>query len=181
MQLQFKITSEMIAFSVCLPRLTDPVPSCCSLSTAPASTSLKQPTFYIIKIRNYLLQLQIKFNSEKWLLSQCCYPGCNPCLIHRLSDPILAAAPPHRQRCLVRWKMMSDSVHFLSINLQSCGNETFLCGDIELNTYFGIEFAVTFEKILPWWVSKLRNVGKIPQQLSHTLYIWITFPLRWML
>ena len=167
MQLQFKINSEMIAFSVYLPRLTDPVPSCCSLSTAPASTSLKQPTFYIIKIRNYLLQLQIKFNSEKWLLSQCCYPGCNPCLIHRLTDPILAAAPPHRQRCLVRWKMMSDSVHFLSINLKSCGNETFLCGDIEVNTYFDIQFDVTYEKISPWWVSKLRNVGEIPQHTCH--------------
>ena len=68
-----------------------------------------------------------------------------------------------------RWEMMSDIVHFLSINFQSCGNETFLCGDIEVNTYFDIQFDVTYEKILPWWVSKLRNVGKIPQQLSHIL------------
>ena len=79
LQLQYKITSEIIAFSVCLPRLTDPVPSYCSLSTAPASAFLKQPTFCIIKIRKYSLQLQIKFNSEMITFSM---------FLPRLTNPV---------------------------------------------------------------------------------------------
>ena len=34
MQLHFKINSETITFSMFLPRLADPVPGCCSLSTS---------------------------------------------------------------------------------------------------------------------------------------------------
>ena len=79
LQLQFKINSETTVFSVFLPRLTDPVPSCCSLSTAPVSTSLKQPTFRIIKIGKYLLQLHIKFNSEMITFSM---------FLPRLTNPV---------------------------------------------------------------------------------------------
>ena len=41
--------------------------------------------------------------------------------------------------------------------------ETFLCGHIEMKTHWGLQITVTWEIILPWWDSKHRNVGKIPQ------------------
>ena len=50
-----------------------------------------------------------------------------------------------------------------------CGNETFLCGDSELKTINGFWFTVTYGVILPWWVPKLRNVGRIPQQSCRKL------------
>ena len=79
LQLPIIINSEKIAFSVCLPRLAVPLPSCCSLSTAPTPTSLIQPTFCIIKIRKYSLQLQIKFNSEMITFSM---------FLPRLTNPV---------------------------------------------------------------------------------------------
>ena len=79
LQIQCKINSKMIAFSMCLHRFADAVPSCCSLSTAPASAFLKQPTFRIIKNLKLLLQNQIKFNSEMITF---------PMFLPRLSDPV---------------------------------------------------------------------------------------------
>ena len=79
LQIQCKINSKMIAFSMCLHRFADAVPSCCSLSTAPASAFLKQPTFHIVKIRNSLLQLQIEFNFGMIAFSM---------FFPRLTDPV---------------------------------------------------------------------------------------------
>ena len=119
MQLQFTINSETITFSMFLPRLADPVPSCCSSPYSTLSCSA----------------------GERWCLILC-------------------------TSCPVTWK--------------SCGNETFLCDDIKLNTYLDIQFAVIYEKILPWWVSKLRNVGEIPQLTCHILenIIYLSFKMN---
>ena len=53
--------------------------------------------------------------------------------------------------------------------------ETFLCGNSKLKTHLGLQIAVTYEIILPWWASKLRNVGKIPQKVCQILFyvIWL--------
>ena len=56
-----------------------------------------------------------------------------------------------------------------------CGNETFLCGNSELKTHKGFWFAVTYGVVLPWWVPKLRNVGKIPQQSCRILSLDLWF------
>ena len=50
----------MITFSMFLPRLAYPVPSCCSWSTAPAIAFLKQPTFRIIKIKTYFTATSVQ-------------------------------------------------------------------------------------------------------------------------
>ena len=64
-----------------------------------------------------------------------------------------------------------------------CGNETFLCGNSELKAHKGFWFSVTYGVILPWWVPKLRNVGKIPQQscriLSYVLWFMYGACYRW--
>ena len=56
-----------------------------------------------------------------------------------------------------------------------CGNETFLCGDSELKTCKGFWFTVTYGLILPWWVPKLRNVGRIPQQSCRIIVLCLIF------
>ena len=39
----------------------------------------------------------------------------------------------------------------------------------------GFWFTVTYGVVLPWWVPKLRNVGKIPQQSCRILsYVWLS-------
>ena len=55
------------------------------------------------------------------------------------------------------------------IALVCCGNETFLRGNIDLKIHLGSWFNVSYGVILPWWVPKLRNVGRIPQQSCHKL------------
>ena len=55
------------------------------------------------------------------------------------------------------------------IALVCCGNETFLRGNIDLKIHLGSWFNVSYGVILPWWVPKLRNVGRIPQQSCRKL------------
>ena len=74
--------------------------------------------------------------------------------------------------------LIRKMMHLLSCLLFffCCGNETFLCGDSELKARKGFWFTVTYGEVLPWWVPKLRNVGKIPQQSCRMLfyvYDWI--------
>ena len=60
---------------------------------------------------------------------------------------------------------------------QSVDFETFLCGNIEMKTHWGLQTTVTQEIILPWWDSKHRNVGKIPQKICQNILpyiVWLT-------
>ena len=133
-----------------------------SICVAPALDFLKQPTFCVIKIRKSLLQLQFTINSETITFSM---------FLPRLADPVpsCCSSPYSTLSCPAgeRWCLILCTS--CSLICKSCGNETFLCDDIKLNTYLDIQFAVIYEKILPWWVSKLRNVGKIPQVKPHLL------------
>ena len=61
-----------------------------------------------------------------------------------------------------------------------CGSEIFLCCSSLLKTHLAHQFSATFETILPWWASKHRNIGKIPQQSCRMLKRLLTFPLRCM-
>ena len=146
------------------------------------SSILKQPNSLLYKILSFsgfciqklLLQPPFWIGSEKSLHPLLClqvnwfWPSCCS------SPPSTLSCPAGEGWCLILCISCT-------IICKSCGNETFLFGDIELNTYLDIQFAVTYEKISPWWVSKFRNVGEIPQHNCHILKILITFPLRWML
>ena len=88
-----------------------------------------------------------------------------------------SSAPSSTRWCITyRSFLIRKMMHLFSCLLFffRCGNETFLCGDSELKARKGFWFTVTYGVILPWWVPKLRNVGKIPQQscriLSHVLW-----------
>ena len=43
-----------------------------------------------------------------------------------------------------------------------------------------INLLLCLETISPWWASKHRNIGEIPQQSCRMFIKWLTFPLRWM-
>ena len=97
-----------------------------SICVAPAPDFLKQPTFCVIKIGKYLLQLQFKINSETMTF---------PMFLPRLADPvpgcfslstgllILSQAPA---LCL----QVGDEDEIWCtppVTCKFCGNETFLC------------------------------------------------------
>ena len=75
----------------------------------------------------------------------------------------------------LRW--LSDSC---SSCQTCCGSEIFLCCNSWLKTHWDHQFSATFETISPWWASKHRNIGEIPQQSCRILKRWLNFPLRCM-
>ena len=114
----------------------------------PLSLTLLLSTFWKSQHNSTIVQVD-------WFCPSCCS-----------SAPSMLSCPAGEGWCLILCISCT-------ITCKSCGNETFLFGDIELNTYLDIQFAVTYEKISPWWVSKLRNVGEIPQ---HNCHIFFSLP-----
>ena len=77
---------------------------------------------------------------------------------------VLDASPVHILHVLYyRWAMMMK-LNVLLLNLLSLWNSKhFFAVTVSWKSQWDLQITITYEIIVPWWDSMLRNVGTIPQ------------------
>ena len=77
---------------------------------------------------------------------------------------VLDASPVHIQHVLYyRWAMMMR-LNVLLLNLLNLWkSKHFFAVTVSWKSQWDLQITITYEIIVPWWASMLRNVGTIPQ------------------
>ena len=63
-----------------------------------------------------------------------------------------------------------DKIKCTLLNFERLWNaKHFFAVTVSWRSHWGLQIAVTYEIIVPWWASKLRNVGTIPQMCCQII------------